>query len=80
MDAPVKTRPAKQNTINERQDLRAWIAQLRAAGELHDITGAEREEEIGGIVDIYQRKIGNRRCCSTMCPAIRAAIASSPIS
>src|SRR6201986_3316643 len=60
MDAPVKTRPAKQNTINERQDLRAWIAQLRAAGELQDIAGAEREKEIGGIVDIYQRKIGNK--------------------
>ena len=60
MEAPVKTRPAKQNTINERQDLRAWIAQLRAAGELQDIAGAEREKEIGGIVDIYQRKIGNK--------------------
>src|ERR1700723_1973205 len=60
MDAPVKTRPAKQNTINERQDLRAWIAQLRASGELQDIKGAEREKEIGGIVDIYQRKIGNK--------------------
>ena len=60
MDTPVKTRPAKQNTINERQDLRAWIAQLRAAGELQDIAGAEREKEIGGIVDIYQRQIGNK--------------------
>src|ERR1700684_1194799 len=60
MDAPVKTRPAKQNTMNERQDLRAWIAQLRAAGELQDIAGAEREKEIGGIVDIYQRQIGNK--------------------
>src|ERR1700692_4984536 len=60
MDAPVKTRPAKQNTINERQDLRALLAQLRAAGELQDIAGAEREKEIGGIVDIYQRQIGNK--------------------
>ena len=60
MDAPVRsptktTRPAK-----EKQDLRAWIAQLRAAGEVEDIKGAEREREIGGIVDIYQRRIGNR--------------------
>src|SRR6202044_643644 len=60
MDAPVKTRPAKRNAINERQDLRAWIAQLRANGELQDIEGAERENEIGGIVDIYQRQIGNK--------------------
>src|ERR1700732_1641817 len=60
MDAPVKTRPAKQNAVNERQDLRAWIAQLRDAGELQDIAGAEREKEIGGIVDIYQRRIGNK--------------------
>ena len=33
---------------------------MRAAGEVQDITGAEREKEIGGIVDIYQRKIGNK--------------------
>ena len=46
MDTIVKTRPAKQNTINERQDLRAWIAQLRAFGELQDIAGAEREKII----------------------------------
>ena len=44
----------------ERQDLRSWIAQLRAADELQDIAGAEREKEIGGIVDIYQRQIGNK--------------------
>jgi UbiD family decarboxylase len=60
MDTAVKTRPAKTNTIKERQDLRAWIAQLRDAGELQDIAGAEREKEIGGIVDIYQRRIGNK--------------------
>ena len=60
MDAPVKTRPAKKPATKDRQDLRAWIAQLRAAGELQDIAGAEREKEIGGIVDIYQRRIGNK--------------------
>ena len=42
-----------------KQDLRAWLAQMEAAGEVTHITGAEREREIGGIVDIYQRKIGN---------------------
>ncbi|HYA06148.1 MAG TPA: UbiD family decarboxylase domain-containing protein, partial [Xanthobacteraceae bacterium] len=62
MDAPVKSksRTAKTPAVKERQDLRAWIAGLRAAGELQDIKGAEREKEIGGIVDIYQRRIGNK--------------------
>jgi len=41
------------------QDLRSWIAKMDAAGEIQHITGAEREEEIGGIVDFYQRKTGN---------------------
>src|SRR5580658_5161987 len=60
MDTAVKTRTAKKPAVKDRQDLRAWIAQLRAAGELQDISGAEREKEIGGIVDIYQRRIGNK--------------------
>src|SRR6185437_4050538 len=51
MDTAVKTRPAKKTATKERQDLRAWIAQLRANGELQDIAGAEREKEIGGIGD-----------------------------
>ena len=38
--------------------LRAWLAQMEAAGELHHHRRRAREE-IGGIVDIYQRKIGN---------------------
>lgn len=40
------------------QDVRSWIREMEAAGELLTISGADREEEIGGIVDIYQRKIG----------------------
>ncbi len=60
MDTAVKTRTTKKPTAKARQDLRAWIAQLRASGELQDIKGAEREKEIGGIVDIYQRRIGNK--------------------
>ena len=61
MDAPVKSpRMIKKPAAKERQDLRSWIAQLRAADELQDIKGAEREKEIGAIVDIYQRKIGNK--------------------
>ncbi len=41
------------------KDLREWIAAVEAAGELQTITGAEVAEEIGGIVDIYQRRMGN---------------------
>ena len=41
-----------------KQDLRVWLEQMEAAGELVTVTGAERDEEIGGIVDIYQRTMG----------------------
>ena len=41
------------------KDLRDWIGEIEAAGELQRVSGAEREEEIGGIVDIYQRRMGN---------------------
>ena len=37
-------------------DLRDWLAQMEAAGELQKVSGADRNEEIGGIVDIYQRQ------------------------
>ncbi len=40
------------------KDLRDWIKEIEAAGQLQRVSGAEREEEIGGIVDIYQRKMG----------------------
>src|SRR3989442_14546462 len=45
-------------------DLRNWLAQMEAAGELQKVSGANREEEIGGIVDIYQRAANHkaRRC------------------
>ena len=41
------------------KDLRDWISGIDAAGELKVIKGAEPKEEIGGIVDIYMRKMGN---------------------
>src|ERR1035441_10501799 len=41
------------------KDLRDWLAAIEANGELKVIKGAERKEEIGGIVDLYQRKMGN---------------------
>ena len=40
-------------------DLRDWIRGIEAAGQLKSINGAEPKEEIGGLVDIYQRKMGN---------------------
>ena len=43
-----------------KQDLRTWLGQIEAAGELQVIKGANREEEIGGIVDVYQRQAGNK--------------------
>src|SRR5262244_4477551 len=42
------------------QDLRTWLRAMEAANQLQKVSGAEREEEIGGIVDIYQRRIGNK--------------------
>jgi UbiD family decarboxylase len=41
------------------KDLRDWLSGVEAAGELKVIRGAEPKEEIGGIVDIYQRRMGN---------------------
>src|SRR5262245_62624474 len=41
------------------KDVRNWIDGIKAAGELKIITGAEPKEEIGGIVDIYMRRMGN---------------------
>src|SRR5262252_5789807 len=41
------------------KDLRDWIGGVEAAGELKIIKGAEPKEDIGGFVDIYQRKMGN---------------------
>ena len=40
-------------------DLRNWINDIAAAGELKTIKGAEPKQEIGGILDIYQRRMGN---------------------
>src|SRR5688572_10165107 len=42
-----------------KQDLRVWLAEMEAAGEVTHIKGAEREREIGGIVDIFRLKTGN---------------------
>src|SRR5215472_10736346 len=41
------------------KDLRDWMGEAAAAGEMKVITGADPQEEIGGIVDIYMRQMGN---------------------
>ena len=41
------------------KDLRDWVDELEAAGQLQVVTGAEHEEEIGAIVDIHMRKMTN---------------------
>src|SRR5262249_8967379 len=51
--------PESKPLRHSRQDLRNWLEALRAAGEVQEIRGAEREVEIGGIVDLYMRKMGN---------------------
>src|SRR5882757_479897 len=52
---------SSQNLANApKQDLRTWLGQIEAAGELQVIKGADREQEIGGIVDFYQRQSGNQ--------------------
>lgn len=52
-------RAQRKEPTKSGQDLRDWIDALRAAGELREISGAEREAEIGGIVDLHMRKMGN---------------------
>src|SRR6202047_3750598 len=51
---------SKSLTNAPKQDLRTWLGQIEAAGELQVIKGADREEEIGGIVDFYHRQTGNQ--------------------
>ena len=54
-------KPVDPRTTNaSKQDLRVWLAEMDAAGEIKHISGAEREREIGCIVDIYQRRTGNQ--------------------
>ena len=40
------------------QDLRDWLRLMEANGELVTVKGAEREREIGGIIDIAMRGMG----------------------
>jgi len=47
--------PIGEEITAPKQDLRALLAALKGAGEVTEVSGAERQEEIGGIVDIFQR-------------------------
>jgi hypothetical protein len=58
-----------------KQDLRTWIAQLEAADDVQLVRGANRDAEIGGIVDVYQRQAGNRAVLFDDILAIHPAIA-----
>ena len=64
--ADIRAREAhtEEGTQGSHQAVEAGSARLarplRAAGEVQEISGAEREAEIGGIVDLYMRKMGNR--------------------
>src|SRR3974377_1153830 len=55
----VSRRSARGTADAARQDLRSWLDTLRAAGEGQEIKGAERESAVGGLVDLYMRKMGN---------------------
>ena len=50
MDTIKRTKP--------QQDLRAWLRLMNENGELLTVKGAEREREIGGIIDVAMRKMG----------------------
>src|ERR1700730_9849974 len=51
---------SKGLTNAPKQDLRTWLGQIDADGELQVIKGADREQEIGVSVDFYQRQAGNK--------------------
>src|ERR1700724_1642932 len=55
--SPATIEGEERNVANK--DLRNWVDAVAAAGELKTIKGAEPKEEIGGIVDLYQRRMGN---------------------
>ena len=50
---------AQKGGRNWDQDLRYWMEAVDAEGALKRIDGAEPMEEIGGILDLYQRRMGN---------------------
>ena len=59
MNTNVDPRSAQPSPTRRSRTCAPGSRMMEAAGEVTHISGAEREREIGGIVDIYQRKIGN---------------------
>ena len=54
---------AKNFTNAPKQDLRTWLDQMEAAGEIQHVKGANRDEEIGaagtaGALDEQVRRVG----------------------
>jgi UbiD family decarboxylase len=49
---------AEPRVLGRGQDLRSWISHMQKIGEVITVKGAEREAEIGGIIDIAMRKMG----------------------
>ena len=66
-----------QSKTNRANDLRAFIEDLRTAGDLREISGADWNLEIGAIPSCWAKKKA-RRFCSTTSWATRRAIASFP--
>jgi 4-hydroxy-3-polyprenylbenzoate decarboxylase len=55
LESRTRQSSAQEKSQKPKQDLRVWLSQMEAAGELTSVKGADREKEIGGILDIYQR-------------------------
>ena len=62
------------------KDLRDWITRVEDIGELKIIRGAEPKKEIGGILDIYQRRMGNPAVMFDEVPGFPKGHRVSPIS
>ena len=45
-------------------DLRSWLTDVEAHGELKTVDGADWNKEIGTVVELMPRRAA-RRCCST---------------
>src|SRR6185437_2073717 len=48
----------ESRVLGRGQDRRSWLSHMQKIGEVVTVKGAEREAEIGGIVDIAMRQRG----------------------
>ena len=70
---------AQKGGRNWDQDLRYWMEAVDAEGALKQIDGAEPMEEIGGILDLYQRRMGNEAVLFDEVPGFRKATGCWPM-